>query len=101
MPRERIFSSSADRQKAYRERIKKGKPIPAVRISSLSRPKRLKKLFTEAESLLSDYQSWLENLPENLQNSAQAERLQETIDALEQICDILGDIEAPKGFGRD
>ena len=45
-----------------------------------------------------EYQDWLENLPDSLQETALAERL-------EAICEYdFGDLEAlepPRGFGRD
>ncbi|KKN59794.1 hypothetical protein LCGC14_0538850 [marine sediment metagenome] len=60
---------------------------------------RAKRLSTEMESVESaqmeverlkdELELWLENMPENLQNSAKAEGLQEAIDQLEEICDHL------------
>ena len=48
--------------------------------------------------LQADYQGWLDNLPDSLQASMLAERL-------EAICEYdFGDLEAlepPRGFGRD
>jgi hypothetical protein len=47
--------------------------------------------------LQEEYQAWLDNLPESLQGSTLAERLEEVcaldLDAL--------DIDLPRGFGRD
>jgi hypothetical protein len=47
--------------------------------------------------LQAEYQDWLDNLPESLQASALAEKLEDVcsvdIDAL--------DVELPLGFGRD
>lgn len=102
MARQRLYSSNAERQKAFRDRqkkppVKKKVPIPRP----LSRPKRLQALLKEAEALLEGYAAWLENLPENLQGCGMADRLQETVDTLEQVVDLVSSIEAPKGFGRD
>ena len=52
----------------------------------------------ELADLQAEYQAWLDSLPENLQGSAVAERL-------EAICnldiDFLQEVEPPRGFGRD
>jgi hypothetical protein len=106
MARSRAYASNAERQKAYRERLRGSlaalKQQPKNRISRpLSRPKRLEALLKEAEDLHTSYTDWLEALPESLQNGGQAERLQETIEALDQVIEVLSGIEAPKGFGRD
>lgn len=66
-----------------------------------SRPARLQRLQQEARDLLDDYSAWQEALPENLEGSPTAERLQETVAALEQVCDLLGAVEPPRGYGRD
>lgn len=102
MARQRLYSSNAERQKAFRER-QKGPPVKK-KISiprPLSRPKRLQALLKEAEALLEGYAAWLEALPENLQGCGIADRLQETVDSLQDVVDTLSGIEAPKGFGRD
>jgi hypothetical protein len=48
--------------------------------------------------LQSDYQAWLDALPDNLTNSI-------TADTLQVICDLdlseLANVEPPRGFGRD
>jgi hypothetical protein len=107
MPQRRAYVSNAERQKAYRERLKcsqnsdqQQKPETRI-LRPLSRPKRLTALLKEAEDLLSGYTDWLKALPESLQEGGTAERLQETIDSLEQVVELLSDIEAPRGFGRD
>jgi len=52
----------------------------------------------ELLALQAEYQQWLDNLPESLQDSATAQ-------ALSQICDLdlseLENVELPRGFGRD
>lgn len=52
-----------------------------------------------------EYQDWLDNLPENLQNSALGEKLQAVCDldiqgALDTINEAQG-LDLPLGFGRD
>jgi len=48
--------------------------------------------------LQSEYQAWLDILPENLANTA-------TADTLQMICELdlsdLANVEPPRGFGRD
>jgi hypothetical protein len=47
--------------------------------------------------LQEEYQEWLDNLPENLQSTALAEKLDEVCPLdLEQL-----DVDLPRGFGRD
>lgn len=104
MARQRAYITNAERQKAYRERLKNSQEQPKPKIRPprpLSRPKRLKALLQEAEDLLLSYTDWLEALPENLRSGGQAEKLQETINSLEHVVDLLSNTEAPKGFGRD
>jgi hypothetical protein len=66
-----------------------------------SRPARLRRLQEEARDLLDDYSAWQEAVPENLEGSPTSERLQETVAALEQACELLDAIEPPQGYGRD
>mgnify|MGYP001604439229 CR=1 FL=1 len=47
----------------------------------------------EVEELRDELQSWLDNLPENLQSSNKADMLQEAIDSLEEIIDALDTID--------
>ena len=105
MAQQRVYSSSAERQKAFRERQKTQSPAVTIKPSKkprlLSRPKRLEALQGEAEALLDDYTAWKESLPENLQEGASAEKLDTTIEALEQIVELLSDLDPPRGFGRD
>jgi len=60
------------------------------------------------ESVKDEYQEWRDNLPENLDSSPVAEKLDTAIETLEQIqndiesaCDESDSIEWPLGFGRD
>lgn len=55
--------------------------------------------------LQSEYQDWLDNLPENLQSSAVGEKLQTVCDLdLQGALDTASEAESvdlPMGFGRD
>ena len=61
---------------------------------------------SEVECLKDELTNWLENMPENLQDGAKAEALQEAIDQLDQVYDSLteaiesaGSVEFPGMFG--
>ncbi len=60
------------------------------------------------EELKDELDEWRNNLPENLEDSATAQKLDEAMDALETLkdeidgaCYAADDIEWPLGFGRD
>ena len=63
-----------------------------------SRFQRWHDAVADLQELQSDYQAWLDALPENMADSGVA-------DALRAICDLdlseLQSIVPPKGFGRD
>ena len=94
--------SNAERQRRYRERLKAGQPLSRVRYRApkdrRSKAQRWSDAVQELVDLQAEYQAWLDGLPENLESSAVAERL-------EAICDLdvdsLQDLEPPRGFGRD
>ena len=92
--------SNAERQRRFRERRKDGQPRIHYRRPSdrRSRPQRWRDSVQTLVDLQAEYQDWLDNLPESLQASPLAERL-------ETICEYdFGDLEAlepPRGFGRD
>lgn len=72
-------------------RVNAGKPLPAP---YETRPKRRKELCVEIArlvALLEAEQEYLENIPENLQNSRFAEAAEQTISALEDALDILAE----------
>ena len=80
---------------------------------SESRPERWSKAVADIRAglealtdLKDEYQDWLDNLPENLQEGATAEKLNEVVDAsfydeIESAVDEADAIELPKGFGKD
>jgi hypothetical protein len=63
-----------------------------------SRAQRWRDAVAELAALQKEYDTWLQTLPDSLQQSATAE-------ALQAICDLdlldLQAIEPPRGFGRD
>lgn len=63
-----------------------------------SRAQRWRDAVAELAALQKEYDTWLQTLPDSLQQSATAE-------ALQAICDLdlvdLQTIEPPRGFGRD
>jgi len=61
--------------------------------------------LTRLQELHEEYQEWRDNLPENLDSSALAEKLDTVLDldvegALET-ANEAADVELPRGFGRD
>ena len=92
--------SNAERQRRYRERRKEQQPRIHYRRPQdrRSRPQCWRDAVQTLVDLQAEYQDWLENLPDSLQGSAVAEKL-------EAICEYdFGDLETlepPRGFGRD
>lgn len=106
MGRNRTHASNAERQRSYRLRaaakVTGASPseLPSRRRNP-SRPARLSSLCGAAEALKGEYEAWLDNLPDSLQDSDQAARLAETIEQLGAVVELLEDIQPPRGFGRD
>ena len=92
--------TDAERQARYRAARASG--APAIRIrrpaDHRSRACRWKDVVAELTKLQAEYDAWLQNLPENLQDTATAE-------ALRAISELdLAELQAivtPRGFGRD
>ena len=103
MGRKQVYRDATERQRAHRARA--ASVIPGVAAMSartkLSRPARLRAVEAAAQTLLREYQDWLDRLPESLEDTTQAELLSATIDTLEQVVDLLADLNPPRGFGRD
>lgn len=74
-------------------RARKPRPLPRTR--------RLEVLRRDVQQLLDEYAAWQSNLPEFAADSATAERLAETVEALETAADALDGIDPPRGYGRD
>jgi len=98
-----MAKTNAERQRAYRERRAAGVPVvhykqPKAR--RLSRPQRWADAVAELSSLLEEYQEWRDSLPENLEGSALAEKLDAVL-GYEGFIQELEGVELPLGFGRD
>jgi hypothetical protein len=91
--------TNAERQQRYRERRKAQQPrLRYVRPNDRrSRPARWADAVDTLRELQAEYQAWLDNLPEQLQGTALAEKLEEVCSLdIEQL-----DVDLPRGFGRD
>jgi hypothetical protein len=91
--------SNAERQARYRARRQDQRPVVHYRRPQdrRSRPQRWAEAVETLRQLQAEYQAWFDNLPEALQDSPVAEKL-------EAICDLdldQLDVELPRGFGRD
>ena len=99
-------ATNAERQRAHRQRIRDRlagacPPSPPPKgEKKRSRPARLEALKRELQDLLEGYQAWLDALPENQGDSELAERLRDTIERLQEALDALEQIDPPRGFGR-
>jgi hypothetical protein len=92
--------TNAQRQRRHRERCKAQQPRLHYRTppDRRSRPRRWQDAVLTLLDLQGEYREWLDNLPDNLQESALALKLQ-------AICALdlaqLDSVEPPRGFGRD
>ena len=91
--------SNAERQQRYRERRQAREPKTLYKRPKdrRSRPQMWRDAVQTLENLQADYQGWLDNLPDSLQGSEMASKL-ETITSVD-----LSELEVdfPLGFGRD
>ena len=92
--------TDAERQARYRAARASGAPVIRTRrpADHRSRARRWDDAVAELTKLQAEYDAWLQNLPENLQDTATAE-------ALRAISELdLSELQAivpPRGFGRD
>lgn len=103
------YATTAERQQAYRQRIKAKlaglwptmapEPQPTAP-RKRSRPQRLAAALAELQALAEEYQTWLDHVPDNLSESTLAEQIQETIDQLDTALDALTDLDLPRVGGR-
>jgi hypothetical protein len=103
MGRARKYLSTAEKQRAYRERRRAGKlPSPPNRRPprQRSRPERLSAVEDELRDLAEGYRHWLESLPQGISASQIAEDLQAITERLEELADEVGTLDPPRGFGR-
>jgi len=70
----------------------------------------VREAFNELQELKTEYEEWKDNLPENLQNSELANKLEAIVDMdfdesqvedCEGVFDEAESAELPQGFGRD
>jgi hypothetical protein len=92
--------TDAERQARYRAARASGAPVIRTRrpADHRSRARRWDDTVAELIKLQAEYNAWLQNLPENLQDTATGE-------ALRAISELdLSELQAivpPRGFGRD
>ena len=92
--------TDAERQARYRAARATGAPAIRTRrpADHRSRARRWNDAVAELTKLQAEYDAWLQNLPENLQDTATGE-------ALRAISELdLSELQAivpPRGFGRD
>jgi hypothetical protein len=102
-PRGAHALTPAERNRAYRERLKAEKPV-VIRYRKPTDRRSRPKLWADAvETLLTvldGYQDWRDNLPDSLADSAIAERL-DTVIGLRDLVEQLDAADLPRGFGRD
>ena len=109
MGRKRQYANAAERLRAFRARASSEPSAliptsirPPVRPQrKISRPARLVAIGKETQALLEDYEAWRARLPESLEESDMAAKLDEAIEKLAEVAEALADIDLPKGFGRD
>ncbi len=106
MPRPRIGTvpmNPAERQARRRAKLLQQSPIPSVPPTRRIAPRPMRWAAAVAAvaalvDLQEEYRSWLENLPQHLENSRLAGKLQTIIELdLEE----LQAIDPPRGYGRD
>ena len=92
--------TNAQRQRRYRQRHQAPLPRRHYRPprDRRSRPQRWQDAVRTLLDLQDEYQTWLDNLPASLAQSATAQKLAEicALDLAE-----LDSVEPPRGFGRD
>ena len=101
--RGRVYEDAAQRQRAYRERLRERSETPKQQPTKRrsSRPKQLEEAIGILKALQAGYEEWRERLPDFLEGSEQETRVSEAIEGLTEAIDRLCDLELPKGFGRD
>jgi predicted RNase H-like HicB family nuclease len=105
MGRTSIYATAAERQKAYRERAASRVISPVIsappKPKKRSRPARLVAAENDIRTLLEEYEDWRGRIPEALEDTAQAQSLDDAIEKLTDAAELLAGIEPPRGFGRD
>ena len=103
MPAHRIGAipmTPAERQARHRAKLRQPRPTksPSPVNRTIPRPKRWAAAVATLPALQDEYRAWLDRLPESLEGSLTAEKLQ----AITEIdLDELMAIDPPRGYGRD
>jgi hypothetical protein len=113
VPERRVMAKEKSRSKRWQEAIDKAKEMfELIRNAG----DELASACSELHEIQQEYQDWLDNLPENLENSALGEKLQAVCDIdiesladdplsdwpnLESTLEEAESTELPMGFGRD
>jgi hypothetical protein len=104
MPRPRLYAASltvAERQARHRAKLRQqsdGPPRMAPARRRPPRPERWAAAVGKLIALPDEYRGWLDNLPENLEASRLADKLQAITELdLEE----LQAVDLPRGYGRD
>ncbi len=103
MPRHRLLEvplTAAERQARRRAKLRRqaGRPPTAPARRLPPRPSRWAAAVAVLIALQDEYRTWFDNLPDNLEGSRLADKLQ-TIAELD--LDELQAIDPPRGYGRD
>lgn len=103
--RPKIHASDAEKQRAYRQRLKERlaglRPaVPPPLGRKPTRPKRLAAILGDLRAMAGEYTAWLAALPPSLSESDLAEQLHETIEQFDEVIEQLEQVRLPRGFGR-
>jgi len=103
MPRQRIRAlplTAGERQARHRAKLRQhcGPPPMPPPPRRPPRPQRWAAAVATLVALQHEYRAWLDNLPDNLEESRLAEKLQAIV---ELDLDEVQAIEPPRGYGRD
>jgi hypothetical protein len=95
--------SSAERQRAYIQRLKAGIPSalkPRRPVDRRTKHQRWDGAVAERLTLLEGYQEARDNLPDCLAETTYVEKLDAMLE-LRELVETLAEADLPKGFGRD
>jgi hypothetical protein len=94
--------TDAERARRYRERHKAGERALRYRrpADRRSKPQQWADAVATLLELLEGYQEWRDNLPQGLEDTLMAQRLDDVL-ALRDLVEQLEGVDLPKGFGRD
>ena len=96
--------SNAERQRRWRERQRTSNPPPRTRArrDRRTRHQQWRDAIATIITLRDGWQTWRDDMPENLTASPTAERLDEVLERLEDVdWEHLAALDLPRGFGRD